>query len=110
MDETEKPTLPYPKNTRRDRKSKRLVRNEPLAADERKEAHTGRVHIRVTFRRKRLIDPDNLIAKYVIDCLRYAGAISNDRASDVTIETIQEKSRDEEETLVELFYDEPTAI
>lgn len=104
-----KTALSNTKNTRRDRKSKRLVRDEPLAEDERKETHTGRIHIRITFRRKRLIDPDNLVAKYVIDCLRYAGAIPNDRASDVTIETHQEKSREEEETVVELFY-EPEAV
>jgi hypothetical protein len=87
-------------------KPKRPVRNEPLAKNRRKKEDSGRIHIRLTARKKRLIDPDNLVFKYFIDCLRYAGAIPNDRAEDVTIETHQEKTRGEEETLIELFRDD----
>ena len=84
-------------------KPKRAVRNEPLAKGCGKKENTGRIHIRLTARRKRLIDPDNLVFKYFIDCLRYAGAIPDDRAEDVTIETKQEKTRQKEETIIELF-------
>jgi len=84
-------------------KPKRPVRNEPLAKSGGKKENTGRIHIRLTARRKRLIDPDNLVFKYFIDCLRYAGAIPDDRAEDVTIETKQEKTRQKEETVIELF-------
>jgi hypothetical protein len=84
-------------------KPKRAVRNEPLAKSGGKKENTGRIHIRLTARRKRLIDPDNLVFKYFIDCLRYAGAIPDDRAEDVTIETKQEKTRQKEETIIELF-------
>jgi hypothetical protein len=84
-------------------KPKRAVRNEPLAKGGGKKENTGRIHIRLTARRKRLIDPDNLVFKYFIDCLRYAGAIPDDRAEDVTIETKQEKTRQKEETIIELF-------
>jgi hypothetical protein len=87
----------------RNPKPKRPVLNEPLAKGSGKKENTGRIHIRLTARRKRLIDPDNLIFKYHIDCLRYAGAIPDDREGDVTIETHQEKTRGEEETLIELF-------
>lgn len=87
------------------RKPKRAVRNEPLAKDEGKEKNTGRIHIRFTVKRKRLIDPDNIIAKYLIDCLRYAGAIPDDRQKDVSLEVRQEKTREEEETLIELFHE-----
>lgn len=93
------------KSASRSAKPKRAVRNEPLAKTSRKKENTGRIHIRLTARRKRLIDPDNLVFKYFIDCLRYAGAIPDDRAEDVTIETRQEKTREKEETLIELFYD-----
>lgn len=89
----------------RNRKPKRPIRDESLAKDEGKEAGTGRIHIRFTVRRKRLIDPDNIIAKYLIDCLRYAGAIPDDRAKDITLEIKQEKTREEEETLIELFHE-----
>ena len=91
-------------------KSKRPVRNEPLAKSNGEKENTGRIHIRLTARRKRLIDPDNLIFKYHIDCLRYAGAIPDDREGDVTIEAHQEKTRGQEETLIELFRYEPVAV
>jgi len=100
-----KATLPNNQGASPNPKPKRPVRNEPLAKNCGKKENTGRIHIRLTARRKRLIDPDNLVFKYFIDCLRYAGAISNDRAEDVTIEARQEKTRGEEETLIELFHD-----
>lgn len=99
------PSLFDDKSPVRNPKPKRPVRNEPLAKGNGKKENTGRIHIRLTARRKRLIDPDNLIFKYHIDCLRYAGAIPDDRASDVTIETHQEKTREKEETLIELFHE-----
>ena len=104
-----KPTIPNRKSGSSNPKSKRLVRNESLAAAGGKKENTGRIHIRLTARRKRLIDPDNLVFKYFIDCLRYAGAIPDDRAEDVTIETKQEKTRQKEETIIELFR-EPIAV
>jgi len=94
------------KSASRNPKPKRSVRNESLAKGNGEKENTGRIHIRLTARRKRLIDPDNLIFKYHIDCLRYAGAIPDDREGDVTIETHQEKTRGQEETLIELFYHE----
>lgn len=98
-----KPTVPNRKSGSSNPKSKRPIRNEPLAKTGGKKENTGRIHIRLTARRKRLIDPDNLVFKYFIDCLRYAGAIPDDRAEDVTIETKQEKTRQKEETIIELF-------
>jgi len=98
-----KPTIPNRKSGSSDAKPKRPIRNEPLAKTGGKKENTGRIHIRLTARRKRLIDPDNLVFKYFIDCLRYAGAIPDDRAEDVTIETKQEKTRQKEETIIELF-------
>ena len=91
------------KSSSRNPKPKRPVRDESLAKGGSKKENTGRIHIRLTARRKRLIDPDNLVFKYFIDCLRYAGAIPDDRAEDVTIETKQEKTRQKEETVIELF-------
>jgi hypothetical protein len=104
-----KPTVPNRKSGSSNPKSKRPIRNEPLAKTGGKKENTGRIHIRLTARRKRLIDPDNLVFKYFIDCLRYAGAIPDDRAEDVTIETKQEKTRQKEETIIELFR-EPIAV
>ena len=98
------------KSSVRNPKPKRPVLNEPLAKSKCKKENTGRIHIRLTARRKRLIDPDNLIFKYHIDCLRYAGAIPDDREGDVTIETHQEKTRGQEETLIELFRYGPMGV
>lgn len=104
IDLVQKPLLDV-KSSSRNSKPKRTVRNEPLAKNEGKEENAGRIHIRFTVKRKRLIDPDNIVAKYLIDCLRYAGAIPDDRAKDVTLEIKQEKTREEEETLIELYYE-----
>jgi hypothetical protein len=101
-----------PKNNSKgsDPKPQRAVRNDSLAKVVGKEKNTGRIHIRLTAKRKRLIDPDNLIFKYHIDCLRYAGAIPDDSERNVTIETKQEKVGENEETIIELFYYEPATI
>ena len=98
-----KPTISNIQGSSGNPKPKRIIRNESLAKAGGKKENTGRIHIRLTARRKRLIDPDNLVFKYFIDCLRYAGAIPDDRAEDVTIETKQEKTRQKEETIIELF-------
>jgi hypothetical protein len=100
-----KRTIPNNQGASPDPKPKRPIRNEPLAKGGGKKENTRRIHIRLTARRKRLIDPDNLVFKYFIDCVRYAGGVPDDRAEDVTIEARQEKTRGEEETLIELFND-----
>ena len=81
----------------------RPVRNEPLATTEGKESHAGRISVRVTSYRKRLIDPDNLCVKYFIDCLRYAGILRDDTAACVALTVAQEKVKENERTEIELF-------
>jgi hypothetical protein len=68
-------------------------------------AHTGRVLVRITVFRKRLVDPCNAGQKYLVDCLRYVGLLVDDREQDIALEILQEKTRGEEETLIELFND-----
>jgi hypothetical protein len=97
----ERPTVPN-RSKRANPQPKRAVRNEPLGQSKGKKADSKRVHIRITVYRKRLIDPDNSCCKWHIDCLRYAGLISDDREQDITIETRQEKAK-EEKTVIELF-------
>jgi hypothetical protein len=83
----------------------RPVRHEPLAAKERKGGHPSRLHVRITSVRGRLIDADNLCAKFFTDCLRYCGAIQDDSPEFVTIETRQRKAEDGEAhaTIIEIF-------
>jgi hypothetical protein len=67
------------------------VRDEPLAADARKESHPGRVSVRVVSYRRRLIDPDNLCPKFHIDACRYAGFIKDDSAKEIEYSIRQEQ-------------------
>ena len=98
------------KNTSRNRKPKPPVCDGSLGEAKRKTPYTGRIHVRVTVRRKRTTDPDNNTPKYVLDCLRYAQILPDDREQDITLETRQEKTREQEETLIELFRYDAKAI
>jgi len=81
-------------------------RCEPLGTEEGEGESPGRIAIRFISRRVRLLDPDNLTPKYVLDGLRYAGLIYDDRASDITFSCEQEKvaHRAEEETIISITY------
>lgn len=65
----------------------------------------GRVLIRFTSRRRRLIDPDNLCVKATLDCLRYSGILADDTSEHISLETRQEKvgKGEQEETVIEIF-------
>jgi Holliday junction resolvase RusA-like endonuclease len=60
--------------------------------------------VRVTSYRSRLCDPDNLLPKYFIDALRYAGVLPDDRPEDIKEYSISQKkvSKTEEKTLIEI--------
>ena len=82
-------------------------RPEKLVCNSKGEAQsTGRVALVFTLRRVRLLDP---CAKYgsckaLIDGLRYAGILHDDREEDITLEVNQEKVRHfkDEETLISI--------
>lgn len=83
----------------------RATKAESLAANKTEEKHSGRFLIRVTSRRRRLLDEDNLAEKFHVDCLRYSGIIPSDTPECAHIEVSQEKiSKGEtEETVIEVF-------
>ena len=66
---------------------------------------TGRIFIRFVSVRKRLLDPDNLCEKYLLDCLRYTSLISGDEPEKVSIQTTQRKCQqgESERTIVEIY-------
>jgi hypothetical protein len=68
----------------------------------------GKCLVRVTSYRRRLLDTDNLVAKWHIDALRYAGVLHSDAPEQAHIETRQVKvgSADEERTEI-LIEDTP---
>ena len=80
------------------------VWNEPLAAAKGKEGHTGCVPVRITSFRRRLLDPDNLVGKFFLDCARYSGLLKSDTADAVSysIRQIKVKTRKEERTEIEI--------
>ena len=62
-----------------------------LAKDEGEEGGAGRVHLRIVSIRKRLLDPDNLSVKWIIDCLRYSSIIRGDEPDKITLQVEQRK-------------------
>lgn len=64
----------------------------------------GRISVHVKSYRSRLIDPDNLCAKWFVDCLRYCGLLRDDTAKDITFSISQEKvKKGEERTEIEII-------
>lgn len=65
----------------------------------------GRVLVRITAFRKRLLDEDNLCEKYHVDLLRYSGVIPADTPGAAKIEVRQEKvgPKEPERVLIEVF-------
>jgi len=78
----------------------RAVRHESLGQEAREESHSGRVSVRVTSYRRRLLDPDNLCPKYFVDACRYAGFIRDDTAEEIefTVGQVKVKAKEEERT------------
>ena len=72
-----------------------LVERNPcagtLATHEKQEGGAGRVHLRIVSIRKRLLDPDNLSVKWLIDCLRYSKIIRGDEPDKITLQVEQRK-------------------
>lgn len=96
---------------RTDTKLERHPRHEPLAAHRLQKKGQGRVHIRFVSVRKRLLDPDNLCEKFLLDCLRNCGAIDGDEPDKITLETTQRRAAkgEAEHTLIEVSYPRETA-
>jgi len=82
----------------------RLARHESLAADKSQEGATGKLFIRFVSVRKRLLDPDNLSEKWLLDCLRYCRIIEGDEPEKISIETTQRKALkgETERTIIEI--------
>jgi hypothetical protein len=80
-------------------------RDAALPEGEAQARPAGLIHVRIVSVRKRLCDPDNLSPKWLLDCLRYCGAICDDTPEEITLETTQRKAAkgEEEHTLIQLF-------
>ena len=82
------------------------IRNEPLAAAERKEACPGRCKVSIVSYRTRYCDFDNLVGgcKYLLDALRRCGYIEDDAPTFIALEVRQFKvtTRSLEQTEIEI--------
>jgi hypothetical protein len=74
-----------------------------LAKDEGQEGGAGRVHLRIVSIRKRLLDPDNLSVKWLIDCLRYSSIIRGDEPDKITLQVEQRKCAKGEAEATQIF-------
>ena len=75
----------------------------PLAKDEGEEGRASRVHLRIVSIRKRLLDPDNLSVKWLIDCLRYSSIIRGDEPDKITLQVEQRKCAKGEAEATEIW-------
>ena len=85
--------------------TKRSARTRSLATIKAQESDTRFRVVRVKSFRVRLLDSDNLVPKWHIDSLRYAGILPSDAPDRARIETSQEKvgSKAEERTEIEIL-------
>lgn len=79
-----------------------IIRDEPLGEDKREARYATRVVISFTSFRRRLLDEDNCCTKYFTDGLRYAGIISDDDPSKVSIQVSQQKVTRKEDERTEI--------
>lgn len=79
--------------------------NGSLAAEEIQGTIGGKLLVRVTSVRTRLLDEDNLCEKYHVDLCRYAGILFKDSPGSVKIEATQRKAGkgEQEKIIIEIF-------
>lgn len=80
----------------------RRSRPRSLAKGKAQERDSAFYLVRVTSYRTRLIDTDNLVPKWHVDSLRYAGILPSDAPDRARIETRQEKVRGKENERTEI--------
>ena len=78
-------------------------RNGTLAAPTCPPRFTSRVLVRVTSYRVRLVDPDNIFCKWMVDALRHSRVIRDDRAGDIQFQPAQEKVATRKEGRTEIL-------
>jgi hypothetical protein len=62
----------------------------------------ARVLVRVKSFRCQPADPDNIVIKWMVDCLRYSRVIGNDRKEDIEIKIDQERVRSRKDERTEI--------
>lgn len=65
--------------------------NGALGSSKGKETSSERVLVRFVSVRKRLLDPDNISEKWMLDCLRFVRIIQGDEPDKIELQTTQRK-------------------
>lgn len=87
----------------KDPELKRAPQHGPLPAVPAPQGVRPRFSVRIISFRARLLDPDNLVGKYAVDCLRYAGLLPDDTAEIMDYRIEQQKCpKAEERTEIEV--------
>ena len=82
---------------------KPAVFHAPVEPVQGKAFYSGRVLVRITSYRRRLLDPDNLTPKWFLDSCRYSRIISDDRPEDISLQLGQEKVKNKAEERTEIL-------
>jgi hypothetical protein len=83
-------------------KPEQVVCDGTVATSQGEGCNATRIAVRIVAFRCRLLDPDNLCPKYIIDGLRYAGLLPDDRPQDIALEVAQEKANSASEERIEI--------
>lgn len=83
-----------------------IVCNESVGEEKRKTSNPTRILVSIRSFRTRLLDPDNAVPKFFIDCLRYAKIIEDDTSKHIKLdyEQFKVKKRTEERTEIEVLF------
>lgn len=95
-------TDPETKGSRKAPKLERPARDGAVGTAQSQEADAKRVLVRFVSVRKRLLDPDNIAEKWMLDCLRFARVIRGDEPEKIALETTQRKTAKNEEEHTEI--------
>lgn len=90
-------------NSRENPKLEFAPSHDSLETHPSQEGSTGKLHIRFISHRQRLCDPDNLSVKWLLDCLRYCGAIAGDEPEKITLEVTQQKVKLKSDEFTEIL-------
>jgi hypothetical protein len=104
------PAKPSPRRALRDPKLEPNPGSPPVVPTQGPALYSGRVHVRITVFRKRLVDPCNECSKWLVDCLRYFRILKDDRLSDIALSVAQEQARSKEEERTEIVIEPITNL
>ena len=76
--------------------------DEPVATAPTLDCHPTRFAVRITSVRNRLLDPDNISAKALVDALRYSRILPGDAPNQIDLQVWQRKCDEGEEEHTEI--------